>query len=249
MWFFQTTKELNFFSFFKRCTLYGLGLLLIFLEPDNGTVFILVLLMIGLFFLMRIPLRFWLLPLCVCMAIGTYFVMKMPHARTRLQIYLNPELDLRGKGHQPYQAKIAMGSGGLFGKGLSHSFQKLEYLPEAQNDYIAAIFAEEFGFLGMVFLLSLYLSLGIGGFLIAMSAKDQFGFLIASFFTFVLLIQVFLNLAVVSNLIPSTGINLPLFSQGGTSIMVTCFMLGLILSCDPSTKPLQLKVWQKRKRS
>ncbi|NGX31380.1 MAG: putative lipid II flippase FtsW [Chlamydiae bacterium] len=244
--FFIHKEKYTFMSFFRRMSLFCIPVLLIFIEPDNGTVFILVLLMVATFFLTRVPARFWLLPLCVAMICGGILIARMPHARARVQVYLNPELDLRGKGHQPYQAKIAMGSGGLFGKGLSHSFQKLEYLPEAQNDYIAAIFAEEFGFFGISLLLVFYLLLSMFGFLIAQSAPDKKGFQVASVLTFTLLIQVFLNLGVVSNLLPSTGINLPLFSQGGTSIMVTCLMIGLILSCDPNAKPVDLKPWLKK---
>lgn len=103
-----------------------------------------------------VRLRYWLLPLLCILVVGGALAYRMPYVRHRLNVYLHPELDIKGRGHQPYQAKIAAGSGGLFGKGPGASLQKLTYLPEAQNDYIAAIYAEEFGFLGMLLLILLY---------------------------------------------------------------------------------------------
>ena len=125
------------------------GLVLILVEPNNGTVFVLTVLTLALSFLAKIPGRYWAIPLVVAVSIGLTAILVLPYAQRRIETYLHPERDLKGKGHQPYQARIAAGSGGLFGKGPGKSLQKLSYLPEAQNDYIVAIFAEEWGFLGM----------------------------------------------------------------------------------------------------
>ena len=154
----------------------------------------------------------------------------MPHVSDRIQVYLHPEYDLRGKGHQPYQAKIAAGSGKLWGKGWGESLQKLEYLPEARNDYIAAIFAEETGFVGMTTLILLYMGIGFCGFCIAQKAKDKEGCYTAAIFTFLLCFQAFLNLGVVSGLLPSKGTNLPFFSQGGSSLLVNSMALCVLLN-------------------
>jgi cell division protein FtsW len=143
---------------------------------------------------------------------------------------LNPELDLKGKGHQPYQAKIAAGSGQLLGRGPGNSLQKLSYLPEAQNDYIAAIYAEEFGFLGIVTLIVLYMIIAYVGFYIAHICQDRNGLYFATAITFLICFQAFMNLGVVSGLLPSTGLNLPFFSQGGTSLMANIAGLGLLLN-------------------
>ena len=148
-----------------------------------------------------------------------------------VNVYLNPELDIRGRGHQPYQAKIAAGSGKLMGKGPGNSLQKLSYLPEAQNDYIAAIYAEEFGFLGMIVLITLYMLVAYFGFSVAISTADQVGLCVAASFTFLISFQAFMNLGVVSGLLPSTGLNLPFFSQGGSSLIVNMMAISLISSC------------------
>jgi len=161
----------------------------------------------------------------------------MPHVSDRIHVYLHPESDLRGKGHQPHQAKIAAGSGELWGKGLGESLQKLEYLPEARSDYIAAIFAEECGFMGMLGLIFLYMLIGFCGFYIANSALDREGFYIASIFTFLLCFQAFLNLGVVSGLLPSKGTNLPFFSQGGSSLLAN--MMGVCVILNIGRHPMK----------
>ena len=145
---------------------------------------------------------------------GGTFAIIFPYVAARLKVYRHPELDLKGKGHQPYQAKIAAGSGQLFGKGPGNSLQKLSYLPEAQNDYIAAIYAEEFGFAGIAVLICLYTLLGCLGFQIAAQASTDEGFYYASAVTFLLCFQAFLNLGVVSGLLPSTGLNRLCSSRG-----------------------------------
>jgi cell division protein FtsW len=108
--------------------------------------------------------------------------------------------------------------------------QKLSYLPESQNDYIAAIYAEEFGFAGMSALILLYMLLAAAGFYIAYTAEDIRGFYLAACSTFLIAFQAFLNLGVVSSLLPSTGLNLPLFSQGGSSLMANMTGLALLFS-------------------
>jgi cell division protein FtsW len=188
-----------------------------------------------LFLLSRVRLIYWALPLLLLMIGGIILASQMPHVSDRLKVYLHPESDLQGKGHQPYQAKIAAGSGGLWGKGLAQSVQKLNYLPEARSDYIAAIFAEEFGFIGIFFLILLYMIIAYLGFQIAQKASDIEGFYLASIFTFLIAFQAFLNLGVVSGLLPSKGMNLPFFSQGGCSLLANMIMLALILSVSQSS--------------
>lgn len=205
------------------------AILLIFLEPDNGTVGIIVVSLLLCFFLTGVPRRFWVLPVLCVALMGVCVATQSPYVRGRLSVYWNPELDLRGRGHQPHQARIAAGSGALFGRGPGKSIQKLSYLPEAQNDYIAAIYAEEFGFLGVLFLIVLYMLLAYLGYHIALKAMDRRGVYIASVFTFILCFQAFLNLAVVSGLLPSTGLNLPLFSQGGTSLLANSAAVAVLV--------------------
>jgi len=203
---------------------------LILIEPDNGTVAILFAALIVLFLLSRVKWVYWALPLCILLFCGGIAASQMPHVSDRIKVYMNPEYDLKGKGHQPYQAKIAAGSGKLFGKGLGESLQKLEYLPEARSDYIAAIFAEETGFIGMLLLIALYMGIAFCGFSIAQRTVDSEGFYLAAILTFLISFQAFLNLGVVSGLLPSKGTNLPFFSQGGSSLLANMVMLTLLLN-------------------
>lgn len=222
--------RITFKSFLLILSLSLIPVVLIAVEPNNGTAFVIFLSLIVLFFLMRIKAKFWALPLLVMVFAGGAFASQLPYVKARIRVYMNPETDLLGKGHQPYQAKIATGSGKLLGKGPGKSLQKLSYLPEAQNDYIAAIFGEEFGFLGISALIFLYSTAIYLGFSIAALASDKAGFLLGGVLTFLIGFQAFLNLGVVSGLLPSTGLNLPLFSQGGTSLIANLTEIGLLAS-------------------
>ncbi|MDN3509301.1 MAG: putative peptidoglycan glycosyltransferase FtsW [Candidatus Neptunochlamydia sp.] len=205
-------------------------LFLILIEPDNGAVAIIMATMMALFILCRVKWLYWFLPVLFLVSLGGLAAFQMPHVKQRIRVYLHPEVDLLGKGHQPYQAKIATGSGRLFGRGVGESLQKLNYLPEARSDYIAAIYAEELGFIGVLFLVLLYLSIAYSGFHIALKAGTKGGFYVASVMIFLISFQAFLNLGVVSGLLPSKGTNLPFFSQGGSSLLANCIAIALIMS-------------------
>jgi cell division protein FtsW len=219
-----------FRQFLKLVAIVSIPMLLILLEPNNGTTAVIAATLVALFLLTRIHFRYWAWPLLGFVLVVGTFASQLPYVSARLKVYLHPELDLKGKGHQPYQAKIAAGSGQLLGKGPGNSLQKLSYLPEAQNDYIAAIYGEEFGFLGILSLITLYLSLASVGIYIAYQCPEKGGFLLASCSIFLISLQAFLNLGVVSGLLPSTGLNLPLFSQGGSSLMANMMGLSLLFS-------------------
>jgi cell division protein FtsW len=223
-------QELTFWKFFRGIVPLGVPLFLILVEPNNGTVGVIVVTLMMLFLLTRIPLKYWAIPVfCIGLA-GVGFASQLPYVQGRLKVYLNPELDIRGKGHQPHQAKIAAGSGGVFGKGPGNSWQKLSYLPEAQNDYIGAIYAEEFGFSGVLLLIFFYMLFATIGFSIGGNCQELGGFYLAVSVTFLITFQAFLNLGVVSGLLPSTGLNLPLFSQGGSSLIANFMGLGILQS-------------------
>ena len=146
----------------------------------------------------------------------------------RLAVWKNPEA--YEKGYQTLQGLYAIGSGGLFGRGLGQSIQKLGFVPEAQNDMIFSIICEELGLFGACFILLLFLLLIWRFFVIATQAKDLFGALIASGAMAHIMIQVILNIAVVTNTIPNTGITLPFISYGGTSVVFLLVEMGLVLS-------------------
>ncbi|GAB5614051.1 stage V sporulation protein E [Faecalimonas hominis] len=146
----------------------------------------------------------------------------------RLAIWRNPEK--YEKGYQTLQGLYAIGSGGLFGRGLGSSIQKLGFVPEAQNDMIFSIICEELGLFGAIFIIVLFMILIWRFFVIATHAKDLFGALIATGAMGHIMIQVILNIAVVTNSIPNTGITLPFISYGGTSVMFLLLEMGLVLS-------------------
>ena len=237
-WVLAQKEPIELKPFLRMLVLLSIPMGLILLEPDNGTTAIIFSCLIILFLLTRIRWVYWALPLMALMGIGAIMASRMPHVHDRIQIYMHPELDIQGKGHQPYQAKIAAGSGQFWGLGLGESLQKLNYLPEARSDYIAAIYAEERGFVGIVVLIALYLAFAYAGFVVAMKATDRGGFLLASILTFLIAIQAFLNLGIVSGLLPSKGMTLPFFSQGGSSLIMNLVALFLLL--DIARDPIKV---------
>ncbi len=221
-------------------------IILVLVEPSNGITAMLAATFIALLFLSRISYKWWLWPILAFVMMGTIAVIKVPYIQGRIQSYLHPEKDLLGRGHQPFQSKVAMGSGGVLGKGLGKSMQKLSYLPEAQNDYIAAIFAEEIGFVGVLVLIALYMLVGFLGFAIALQSPTAKGAVLASSITFSICLQAFLNLAVVSGLLPSTGLNLPFFSQGGSSLLANMIGVCLLLNIAYHTSQNRELKWIKK---
>ncbi|MEI6532129.1 MAG: putative peptidoglycan glycosyltransferase FtsW, partial [Chlamydiota bacterium] len=226
-------REMALKDFLRILGKIAIPLVLILIEPDNRTTIMIGGTLVVLFGICSIPKRFWMTPLIIGALGVALFASTVPYVASRLKVYANPELDLKGKGHQPYQAKIALGSGGWTGKGVGQSLQKLSYLPEAQNDYIVAILGEETGFLGIVVLIICYMALTFLGIKIALFTEDKEGSFIAMAMTFLIGLQAFINFGVVSGLLPSTGLNLPLFSQGGSSLIVNFSVIGLILSICP----------------
>ncbi|MDR0491069.1 MAG: putative lipid II flippase FtsW [Oscillospiraceae bacterium] len=155
---------------------------------------------------------------------------RLGYAGGRISAWLDPESDPLGSGLQIRQSLFAVGSGGVFGQGLGQSRQKYLYLPEEHNDYIFAIVCEELGFIGAMLILVLFVLLIIRGYWLALHARDKYGSLITIGITSLLAIQVFLNVAVVTNLLPATGISLPFFSYGGTALWIQLLQIGIILS-------------------
>ena len=153
-----------------------------------------------------------------------------PYQYRRIEAWLNPELDPEGKSFQVLQGLYAIGSGGLFGQGLGQSIQKLGFLPESQNDMIFAIICEELGLFGAVSIILMFLFMIFRFMVIANNAPDLFGALLVVGVMGHIAIQVVLNIAVVTNTIPNTGITLPFISYGGTSVLIIMMEMGIVLS-------------------
>lgn len=154
----------------------------------------------------------------------------------RFNTFLHPEQDPTGGSYQILQSLYAIGSGGLFGRGFGQSIQKYLYLPEPYNDFIFSVLAEELGFIGVAIVVILFIVLIMRGYKISSYAPDRYGSLLAFGITTNIAIQVVMNIAVVSNFIPVTGVSLPFFSYGGTALLILMVNMGLLLNISKQSK-------------
>jgi cell division protein FtsW len=153
-----------------------------------------------------------------------------PYRMARLTAFLSPGTDAAGAGFQAAQAKIALGSGGLFGVGIGNGVQKAFYLPEAHTDMISAVIGEELGLVGILGVVGLFSTFGYAGLMIAKSARDNYGKILVAGLTSLVLVQATINLFAVMGLAPLTGVPLPFVSYGNSSLLATLFAVGLILN-------------------
>lgn len=163
-------------------------------------------------------------------------ILSAPYRMERILAYLDPFSDPLGSGFQAIQSLYAIGPGGLLGVGFDNSFQKHFYLPEPQTDFIYAIYCEEFGFVGGVFLLLLFFSLIYLGIKIALNSEDLFGFYLSLGISSMIGVQVIINLGVVVGLFPVTGVTLPFISYGGSSLTLLLVMAGIVLNIAKQQK-------------
>ncbi|MGN1403740.1 MAG: putative lipid II flippase FtsW [Ruminococcus sp.] len=203
-------------------------------EPHLSATVLIVLICIILIFVGGADLKQFLLVgiivAAAALVIGFLMSDSYEYIGKRINSWLDPFSDSLGDTWQTCQSLIAIGSGGLFGLGLGESRQKYLYLPETKNDFVFSIVCEELGFVGAVTVLLLFAMLVIRGFHIAMHARDKFGMLVAIGLTSHIGLQAFFNIAVVSNLIPNTGISLPFFSYGGTALIFQLAEMGIVLN-------------------
>ncbi len=159
----------------------------------------------------------------------------VPYATKRLEYWINPWADAQGSGYQTIQSLLAIGSGGLFGRGLGQSRQKYLWVPEPHNDFIFSIICEELGFIGGACVILVFALLVWRGVTIAMKAPDRFGAMLTIGIVFQVGLQAAFNILVVTNMIPNTGISLPFFSYGGTSLIMLLAQMGVVLSVSRSS--------------
>ena len=203
---------------------------LIMLQPDFGTGVIIVISTIGLLFIGGVNFKFFI-RLGILGVIGVVvLILIAPYRLERILSFLNPWSDPLGSGFQIIQSLYAIGPGGLFGYGFLNSRQKHFYLPEPQTDFIFSIISEEFGFMGVLIVTSLFLIIIIRGFKIARKSDELFGKYLAFGITFQIAFQAILNLMVVVGLIPVTGVTLPFLSYGGSSLLITLCSIGILLN-------------------
>ncbi len=193
---------------------------------------ILIILAIGasMMFLGGVQLRWFTIGGAAVAVFAVIYLTTMGYASDRVTAWRDPMSDPSDTGYQILQSLYAIGSGGLMGLGFGKSRQKYLYLPEEHNDYIFPIVCEELGFVGALVIILLFILLIVRGYWIAMHARDRFGALMAAGLTTHMALQTFLNIGVVTNFLPATGISLPFFSYGGTALLLQLFEMGLILA-------------------
>ena len=209
-------------------TLFIFGIIM--LQPDFGTGTIIVMTIIGILFVGGVNFKFFF-RIGIVGVVGIVILIAIaPYRLARILSFLDPWKDPLGSGFQIIQSLYAIGPGGLLGLGFGNSIQKHFYLPEPQTDFIFSIISEEFGFLGVLIVASLFLCIIISGFKIAHESSDLFGKYLAFGIIFQLSFQAILNLCVVVGLIPVTGVTLPFLSYGGSSLLITLCSMGIVLN-------------------
>jgi len=207
---------------------------LVYLENHVSGTVLLFALGVMMLFLAGFNKKWFIIAVAFVVVVATIVIIKpeiLPgHASVRIDAWLDKDFDPMGKRWQTNQALYAIGSGGFFGVGLGNSKQKHLYVSEPQNDFIFSIVCEELGFIGATVIIILFILLVWRGFVIAMRAKDRFGALLAMGLVFQVGLQAALNIAVVTDTIPNTGISLPFFSYGGTSLLMLITEMGMVLS-------------------
>ena len=230
----EAKKEtLGLFDLLVPGAAVGLMVVLIAAEPDLGTAFTLVPLFLTVAFLAGLRVRAILGVVLVMMVVGSLgwmFALK-EYQKSRIYTFLDPNLDPRGAGYQKIQSEIAVGSGGVAGKGYKQGTQsQLGYLPARHTDFIFSVLAEENGFVGVVAVLGLYMFILWRAFETAQMARDRVGAFLAAGIAAILSFQVIYNVAMVAGLVPVKGLPLPLMSYGGSSVLSSLFAVGLILN-------------------
>jgi cell division protein FtsW len=208
----------------------GIPSLLLLMQPNTSTTLIIGATTAALYFIAGAPLRdFAIIGVIAVIGFGL-LVWQRPYLMNRVTTFINPSHDGLASGYQIQQSLIAVGSGGLLGRGFGQSVQKFNYLPEAVNDSIFAVYAEEFGFIGAVFLIVLFTAFAARGFMIAAEASTAFGTFTAAGLTLLISLSAFLNIGAMLAIFPLTGLPLPFISHGGTALLCALASVGLILN-------------------
>jgi cell division protein FtsW len=206
------------------------GLLLILLQPDLGMVLVIMITLFALLFMAGLKYRYVLVSILVPVALVAIIVFGFHYKPQRLQTYFHPETVSSAEGYQLMQSLLAIGSGGIFGKGIGRGSAKLLHLPESHTDFIVANLAEEGGFFMVTICLIFYFIIILRGLRIASLAQDQFGFYLAFGIVAILTLSVIINIGVATGMLPTTGMTLPFISYGGSSLLCSSFGVGVLLN-------------------
>lgn len=226
----------SFFGVFTPLVVTAVACLLVVIEKHLSGTIIIFLIGVLVIFASGAPLRLLIGGGIAGGILFTIFSIVTPYTKRRLDIWQHPELDPQGGGYQTLQGLYAIGSGGLFGEGLGNSYQKHHFVSQPQNDFIFTIVCEELGFIGALAVIALFVLLVWRGIVIAMKAPDIFSTITVIGIVGKVALQSLLNIAVVTNSIPNTGISLPFFSYGGSSLVVLMAEMGIVLSISRYSK-------------
>lgn len=204
--------------------------ILLLAQPNTSMLLLLLATGMVMYFAAGAPWRdFGILAIGAILAIGILILIR-PYVLERFKTFIDPSANSLSSGYQIQQSLIAIGSGGLFGRGFGQGVGKFNYLPEPNGDSIFAVFAEEIGFIGAILLLALFIALAARGIVIAGNSRDLFGGCLALGFSLIIILQAFINISAMLGIIPLTGLPLPFISHGGTALVAVLIMCGFILN-------------------
>lgn len=217
-------------GFLPLLLLFGLSGSLLLLQPDTDNFVLIVVSGLAMFIVAGGKWRYVFMVAVIGVLGLAALAFMRPYLMQRITTFINPAADAQGASYQVRQSLIAVGSGGVFGRGFGQSVQKFTYLPEPVGDSVFAVAAEEFGFVGSISLLLLFVMFSARGLKIASDTKDIFGRLLVVGIVIMITCQAFINIGAMLGVLPLSGITLPFFSQGGTSLFVTLLEVGIVMS-------------------
>ena len=209
--------------------------LILLKQPDTKSFILIAVTGISMLFISGVPMKYVFGMGAGAMLVLGSLVFFTPYLQERVKTFINPSIDPRGSSYQIQQSLIALGSGGVFGRGFGQSIQKFSYLPEPQGDSIFAVLGEELGFVGASIAITLYLLFALRGFRIANNSPDLFSRLLVSGIVILTIVQSFMHIASITGVLPLTGVPLPFMSHGGTSLMIYLMAMGIVLRVSKSS--------------
>lgn len=223
-----------YIGFLPHIIVLSVFTLLIFIQPDFGSIVILGMITWLMMFIGGVRLLYLITSLLLLLPIAYLFLTSADYRVSRLMTFLNPWQYPTGEGYQMIHSFMAFGSGGIWGSGIGKGYQKLFYLPEPHTDFIFSVIGEELGLIGVLIILSLYFVILWRGINIARNAKDLFGTFMAIGFTSAITLQACINMGVTLGLLPTKGLTLPFLSYGGTSLLINMACIGILMNIGAS---------------
>ena len=218
------------YSILPLLIMLGLIALILFKQPDTKSFILIAVTALTMLFVSNVPMKY-ILGIGTIVIAGLFILLSFtPYLQERVKTYVNPSYDSLGSSYQIQQSMIAIGSGGMFGRGFGQSIQKFSYLPEPQGDSIFAVVGEELGFLGSIAIIILYALFALRGLHIANRSPDLFSRLLVTGIVILITVQSFMNIASIIGVFPLTGVPLVFMSHGGTSLMVYLLSIGIVLN-------------------